>query len=170
MPARHWRVSCCFHIVPLGLPTAVAHMGKQTRRRDKPITPQSGWTPAGAPCSSSGPSPPRLDPHESLLEFPEMRIVWSQRPAERLYFAWKFDMVASWDKAEGGDFKLCFRRIKKKTFVEAFIFVDHSSTLGTFRPLSTSYTHRYLCRDTCEENGLFSKTLISRNITHLLEL
>lgn len=126
MPARHWRVSCCFHIVPLGLPTAVAHMGKQTRRWDKPITPQSGWTPAGAPCSSSGPSPPRLDPHESLLEFPDMRIVWSQRPAERLYFAWKFDMVASWDKAEGGDFKLCFRRIKKKhLWKPSFLWTIH---------------------------------------------
>lgn len=54
MPAQHWRVSCCFHIVPLGLPAAVAHMGKQTRRWDKPITPQSEWTPAAAACSSSG--------------------------------------------------------------------------------------------------------------------
>lgn len=42
---------------------------------------------------SSGLSPPGLVPHESLLEFPEMRIVWRQKPAERLYFAWKFDMV-----------------------------------------------------------------------------
>lgn len=54
MPAQPWRVSCCFHIVPLGLPAAVAHMGKQTRRWDKPITPQSEWTPAAAACSSSG--------------------------------------------------------------------------------------------------------------------
>lgn len=57
------------------------------------LPPKSGWTPAGAPRSNSGPSPPGLVPHESLLEFPEMRIVWSQKPAQRLYFAWKFDMV-----------------------------------------------------------------------------
>lgn len=121
MPVRHWRVSCCFHIVPLGLPTAVNHMGKQARRQDKPITPQSGWTPAGASCSSSRLSPPGLVPHESLLEFPEMRIVWSQKPAERLYFAWKFDMVAPWDNTEGGDFKLGFCRTQK-TFMEGLIF------------------------------------------------
>lgn len=36
------------HCTP-GLPTAVAHMGKLARRRDKPITPQTEGTPAGTP-------------------------------------------------------------------------------------------------------------------------
>lgn len=39
MPVRHRRVSCCFHIVTLSLPAAVAHMGKRAGRWDKPITP-----------------------------------------------------------------------------------------------------------------------------------
>ncbi|KAK5885048.1 hypothetical protein CesoFtcFv8_018801 [Champsocephalus esox] len=114
MPVRHWRVSCCFHIVPLGLPTAVAHMGKQARRWDKPITPPSlgGLLPA-LHAAAPGPGPPGLLPHESQLEFPEMRIVRPQKPAERLYFAWKFDMLAPWDNSEGGDFKLSFCRIRK---------------------------------------------------------
>ncbi|KAI4821854.1 hypothetical protein KUCAC02_007432 [Chaenocephalus aceratus] len=71
MPVRHWRVSCCFHIVPLGLPTAVAHMGKQARRWDKPITPRV-WV------DSCRRSTQRLPARALLGSFP-MRASWNSQ-------------------------------------------------------------------------------------------
>lgn len=62
----------CFHIVTRGLHTAVAHMGKRTRRRDNPITPtQPGRTPAEAPLLVRALL--RSFPQEKRQEFPETR-------------------------------------------------------------------------------------------------
>lgn len=85
------------HCTP-GLPTAVAHMGKLARRRDKPITPQTEGTPAGTP--SEGLPASRF---QALLDVvpsePGWRIpkdgncVTSKAPESRKYSARKFDMV-----------------------------------------------------------------------------
>lgn len=70
------------HCTP-GLPTAVAHMGKLARRRDKPITPQMEGTPAGTPSEGLSASrfqalletPGTSFPQIPSGEFPKMRIV-----------------------------------------------------------------------------------------------
>lgn len=132
MPARHWRVSCCFHIVPWASPQQWPTWENRPGGGINQLPPSLGGLLPVHHAAAPGQSPPRLDPHESLLEFPEMRMVCFQKPAERLYFAWKFDMGASWDNAVGGDVKLCFCRMKhccgKLHFWTTFIKIRHFVT------------------------------------------
>lgn len=108
MPPRHWRVSCCFHIVPRASPQQWPTWESRPGAGINQLPPSPGGLLPVHHAVAPGPGPPGFVPHESLLEFTEMRIVCSQKPAERLYFAWKFDMVAPWDNTEGGGFKLSF--------------------------------------------------------------
>lgn len=138
MPVRRWRVSRCFHIVPLGLPTAVAHMGKQARRWDKPITPPSlgGLLPVHH-AAAPGPSPPGLVPHESLLEFPEMRISGLKSLQRGYILLGNLTWWPPWDNTEGGDVKLGFCGMKQvcgkldfwPTFIKIICFATFNRVL-----------------------------------------